>query len=103
MNKNIKLAILGGDARQKYLARRLAERGFETAVWGLGGDIHIGAAVKCRDPQSALASASAVILPLPSTFDGVTLNCDIDDKLKLNTILDWCEAPIFGGKLGESF
>ena len=60
MNKNIKLAILGGDARQRYLARDLAERGFEAAVWGLGGEGKIGGAVKCRDPRSALISAAAV-------------------------------------------
>ena len=76
MNKNIKLAVLGGDARQRYLARDLAERGFETAVWGLGGEAKIGGAVKCRDPKSALASASAIILPLPATFDGITLNSE---------------------------
>ena len=103
MNKNIKLAVLGGDARQRYLARDLAERGFETAVWGLGGEAKIGGAVKCRDPKSALASASAIILPLPATFDGITLNSECEDKLKLNAILDWCETPIFAGKPGESF
>ncbi len=103
MNKNIKLAILGGDARQRYLARELAERGFETAVWGIGGEARIGGAVKCRDPKSALASASAVILPLPATLDGATLNSENEEKLKLNTILDYCDVPIFGGKFNESF
>ncbi len=103
MNKNIKLAILGGDARQRYLARDLAERGFEAAVWGLGGESKIGGAVKCRDPRSALMSASAVILPLPVTFDGINLNSESDDKIKLNTILDFCDVPIFGGKIEENF
>ena len=103
MDKNIKLAILGGDARQRYLASELAERGYETAVWGLGSDAHIGRAVKCRDPRSAITSASAVILPLPITLDGVTLNAETEEKPKLNAILDYCEAPIFGGKMQENF
>lgn len=103
MDKNIKLALLGGDARQRYLACELANRGFETAVWGIGGDACIGEAVKCRDPQSAIASASAVILPLPATFDGVTLNSEYEERIKLNAILDMTCAPIFGGKLSESF
>ncbi|MBO5702449.1 MAG: dipicolinate synthase [Clostridia bacterium] len=103
MNKNIKLAILGGDARQRYLARELADRGFETAVWGIGGDARIGEAVKCRDPKSALSSASAVILPLPVTLDGATLNSENEEKLKLNAILDYSDALIFGGKFNESF
>lgn len=103
MDKNIKLAILGGDARQRYLARELASRGYETAVWGLGGDADIGDAVNCRNPQSAIDSAKAVILPLPVSFDGVTLNTENDEKLKLNTILDYSAVPVFGGKPGESF
>ena len=48
-------------------------------------------------------SASAVILPLPVTFDGINLNSESEDKIKLNTILDFCDVPIFGGKIEESF
>ena len=103
MEKNIKLAILGGDARQRYLAAFLAERGFETAVWGLGKDTPIGGAVKCRDPKSALCSAKAVILPLPVTLDGSTLNSENEENIKLNSLLDCCDVPIFGGKFPESF
>lgn len=105
MDKNIKLALLGGDARQCYLARELAERGFETAVWGLDKALNVGDAVKCRDAQGAIASASAVILPLPASLDGISVNCgDADvDKLKLISLLDYCNVPIFGGRLGESF
>ena len=105
MDKNIKLALLGGDARQCYLARELAARGFETAVWGLGKEFDIDKAVKCRDARSAIDSASAVVLPLPASLDGISVNCsDPDsDKLKLLTLLDYTDVPIFGGRLGESF
>ncbi len=105
MDKNIKLALLGGDARQCYLARELAERGYETAVWGLGGELDIGNAVRCRDAVSAIDSAAAVVLPLPASLDGITVNCGDSevDKLKLLSLLDYCEVPIFGGRLGESF
>lgn len=103
MDNNIKLALLGGDNRQIYLARELAERGFETAVWGLNDDARVGDAVKCRDWKSAMAAASAVILPLPITLDGYTLNSENEEKLKLNSILDFADIPIFGGRLSESF
>ncbi len=105
MNDNIKLALLGGDARQSFLAAMLAQRGFECAVWGAGeGDI--GKAVRCRDVKCALSGASAVILPLPASSDGSTVNCpldNVDKKLKLACLLDNCICPIFGGKLGETF
>jgi dipicolinate synthase subunit A len=105
MDNNIKLALLGGDERQSFLARELADRGFETAVWGIGGGVDIGRAVKCRDAQCAIDSASAVILPLPASLDGVSINCsDTEaDRLKLLSLLDYCDVPIFGGRLGESF
>ena len=105
MDIDIKLALIGGDDRQSYLAKELAARGFETAVWGLSQELEIGKAVRCRDVMSAIDSASAVILPLPVSLDGVTVNCgDPDaDRLKLLSLLDICDKPIFGGRLGESF
>lgn len=105
MDKNIKLALLGGDERQCYLARELAARGFETAVWGLGKEVDIGKAVKCRDARSAIDSASAVVLPLPASLDGISVNCSDPDaeRIKLLTLLEYTDAPIFGGRLGESF
>ena len=103
MNKNIKLALLGGDARQGCLARFLADHGFETAAWGMSDSGCIGGAVRCRDPVSAMASAAAVILPLPATLDGVTLNSENEERIKLNKILEYADVPFFGGKLSESF
>lgn len=106
MNTNIKLALLGGDARQSYLAAHLADIGFECAVWGLGEAADIGKAVRCRAWQCAVRSASAVILPLPVSVDAVSINCDYGngvEVLKFTALLDACEAPIFGGRIGESF
>lgn len=106
MDKNIKLALLGGDARQSCLASMLAERGFECAVWGMSGERNIGNSVRCRDWRCAVKSASAVILPLPATLDGVTVNCpycENDERLKFNILLDTCDCPIFGGKFGDTF
>lgn len=105
MEKNTKLALLGGDARQSYLASFLAERGFETAVWGLG-DCDIGGAVRCKDIGSALKGSSAVILPLPASADGISVNCPLgleNEKLKLSLLLDLTDAPVFGGKFEETF
>ncbi len=102
---NVKLALLGGDARQSYLAAMLAERGFECAVWGMG-DMPIGKAVRCRDHKCAIRSAQAVILPLPASSDGSSVSCplgDPEEKLKLGYLLESTDAPIFGGKFSETF
>lgn len=106
MDKNIKLALLGGDARQSCLASMLAERGFECAVWGMPREKNMGKAVRCRDWRSAVNSAAAVILPLPATLDGITVNAPFserEERLKLNALLDASDCPIFGGKFEDTF
>lgn len=105
MEKDIKLALLGGDARQGYLAAALASRGYECAVWGLGGEMGIGRAVRCRDWRDAVRGADAVILPLPASSDGLNINCPYgneEDKLKIVTLLNFVEVPVFGGRLDET-
>ncbi len=105
MERDIKLALLGGDARQGYLAAALAARGYECAVWGLGKDMGIGNAVRCRDWRDAVRGADAVILPLPASSDGLNINCPYgneDDKLKIITLINYIEVPIFGGRFDGS-
>lgn len=105
MERDIKLALLGGDARQGYLAAALSARGYECAVWGLGREMGIGGAVRCRDWRDAVRGADAVILPLPASSDGLNINCPYgneDDKLKIVTLLNFAEAPVFGGRFDES-
>ncbi|MBQ8513356.1 MAG: hypothetical protein IJ497_12125 [Clostridia bacterium] len=74
-----KLGILGGDARQLVTARCLSEE-FECAVWGFdkvwgtADEKYLADAVRCVDWESAVRGSDTVILPLPCTRDGVTLN-----------------------------
>lgn len=79
-----KICLLGGDTRQTALAMYLAQKGYETAVWGVplppckaenGDCLHDFRGVRCSDPESAVAGSRAVILPLPATTDGVRLHC----------------------------
>lgn len=105
MKREIKLALLGGDARQGYLAAALAARGYECAVWGLGKDVGIGTAVRCRDWKDSVRGANAVILPLPASLDGFNINCqngNENDKLKINALLGFAEVPVYGGRFDES-
>ncbi len=110
MYENIKLAILGGDLRQLALARRISSIGFETAVWGLGScDGEIGDAVRSCSWEDAVRSANAVILPLPASYDGVRINCPMNDtdtvSPKMTVLLDTLEKGtlITGGKFTPKF
>ena len=105
MNYRIKAALLGGDLRQSSAARFLSDSGLECAVWGLDTRSELGGAVRCDDWLSALNGASAIILPLPASFDGVRVNCPLapECRLKLSALLDVGDAPILGGRLPDFF
>ncbi len=95
-----KIGILGGDARMRYAADALAEAA-ECAVWGIGGEF-APSVVRTADWQSAVRGADAVVLPLPVTRDGVTLEApDAGETLPLEAVLDLMSAGsvLFGGKL----
>ena len=107
MYDNIKIGILGGDMRQAVLAKRLSSVGFEVAVWGTGRNCDIGKAVRITDISSAIRSADAIVLPLPVSRDGVTLNCPLSkgDSPRLSEILELAEADtvLLGGKIDRAF
>ncbi len=82
MAENIKIGILGGDRRQLVMAECLAEN-FECAVWGFDkiygtdDEEYLKKTVRCADWESAVKCSDAVILPLPASTDGKSLNCPL--------------------------
>lgn len=107
MYENIKIGILGGDMRQAALARRLSSIGFEIAVWGLGKACDIGDSVRCTDFSDAIRGSDALVLPLPVSRDGVTLNCPLlkGEPPRLSEIINSTEPDtvLLGGKLDAAF
>jgi len=72
MNDRKKIALLGGDARQSFVAGRLADAGCSVYVWNL--PTTMASVTVCGDVADAIDGCSAVILPLPVSMDGVSLN-----------------------------
>jgi len=89
MRRDIKLAFAGGDMRQIYCAKRIADEGFETAIYGFGKDIcDIGLCTKCVTLTDVLEKADVVVLPLPVSNDGVIINTPLSEKtVKLDDVL----------------
>lgn len=80
MSPNAKIAVIGGDLRQIALARLFAENGIETAVYGFDLSKETYAPfTKCPSVADALCGASAVVLPLPYTYDNKTLNAPLHE------------------------
>ncbi len=108
MSDNIKIGIIGGDARSLVCAEHLS-KSYECAVWGFDTsrsdvEIHLGGSVKCTDWESAVKCSDAVILPLPVSRDGVHLSCPLasgEATIRLEDIVRSSKASsiLMGGKI----
>ena len=86
-------AIIGGDKRQLYCARSIADDGYEVVLGGLDKVLSMRAVglLSCED---AIKSADVIILPLPSVdADGYIPASFSDKKTELEKI-----APLLLGK-----
>ena len=108
MKNSIKISMLGGDLRQLAVAKRLALRYDNIKLWGINTSLleNTEGVTLENDLFSALANSQAVILPLPSSTDGVTLNsplADIAERPKLSFIASLVpsKATVIGGKLPD--
>ena len=108
-----RFAVIGGDGRMTHLAERLTEEGYPVSLLGCGGDclpLHQGAGDLrvCTTLAKAIENATALILPLPATRDGMTVSTPRDPscRVTLDEIMAlWEKHPtmiLFGGKLPQS-
>lgn len=102
MERTFRLALLGGDARQAFAARRLA-RERETAVWGLPSLAERYAPARTvADWREAVDGAEAVLLPLPCSEDGVRVRSPFwkGEGIRLDVLLGRMRGKLLlGGRL----
>lgn len=68
-------AIIGGDMRQVHLAGLLARDGFDVFATGFDRDVEVSPDVTlCKSAGETVQRAGCVILPLPFSTDGETVN-----------------------------
>lgn len=99
----IRIAIVGGDAREVYLAEHLAEAGFFVQVFGFsppGGQ----KILFCATPRHALSGVEAAVLPVPGVNEKGELYCPFLEKPPLVGEEDFGllppGAPVFVGVAG---
>ncbi len=103
MDKSI-FAVVGGDARQAVLANLLAGEGSTVYCAGFEQSPHLLTGTASTDPLTAVLMADIVILPMPPTRDGMTLNAPLSTyRVELNE--EFCEAlrgkTVFVGMAGK--
>ncbi len=103
-----KIAFLGGDMRTLAAAKALAGGAYDIFAWGtppFDGEENI---IYAESMHEATEGAFAVVLPLPSTADGTTLNCASmppEHKITLSAIAETLDkgTVVAGGKLPDTF
>ncbi len=105
--KNIKIAVVGGDVRQLYLAKELSVRGYETSVFGM--DVQKSGNNEgfhhAKTLHEAADGALMMILPLPFSRDNITLNAPLSaHEIALSDVYAEAEKIpyIAAGLLGEA-
>ena len=109
MKSKQQIAMLGGDLRQYAAAVRLSRGDWTVRLWGMDrsgrGEDSVGFYRTCEE---AVDGADAVVLPLPASTDGTTLNCPFDASerhLRLSELLGMMKegSVIVGGRIPEPF
>lgn len=114
VNDDIKIALLGGDRRQIYALEAISRMEGELFVCGLpkelvpdvcGCKVHF-----CDSLSDAVLGADVIVLPFPTSSDGVRINSPLDreghlSEVKLSSLLTYLDASVqvIGGKLPPAF
>lgn len=67
------VSVIGGDLRQLTVAKLLKAEGYHVFLYGFDKDIQLET-LECETDKDLVLSADIVILPVPVTFDGNTIN-----------------------------
>lgn len=108
MKKQTKIAFLGGDRRQHTAAVKLCGGVWDIYAWGHEPAAQNQDIALCDNMYQAISDAVAVILPLPASTDGTTLNTMAafsQSKIELSYIAEAVspDCVIIGGKLPTTF
>ena len=108
MKNSIKISMLGGDLRQLAVAQRLAASYDNIKVWGIDTASLQGNFMKAESLADAIDGADVIVLPLPASVDGVSLNsplADTSERPRLSAISERIRegGVVIGGRIPDSF
>ncbi len=95
------VSVIGGDLRQLTLARLLKKEGYHIFLYGFDKNIEIDD-LEIEDDVDYALSSDIIILPVPVTFDGETINAPYSkNPLTISEFLDGISpsALVFGGQI----
>ena len=104
MNNIETFAVIGGDLRSAYLAGQLAVDGYKVITSGFDSTDLPPCVTGCTNPAQAVSLADCVILPLPVTTDGSTINAPFSRvRITLDQVLNALHPDqlLVGGQVSE--
>ena len=97
----MRFAIIGGDLRQIIVAKNLKEKSHEVITFKLGFNNEL---LRAESLKSAIENSDAVVLPLPVSRDGKTINTPLSEgTIDFYDIIKLKPKLIFGGMISEDF
>lgn len=100
--QTLDFALIGGDMRQVAACELLVKSGYRVRTFALNDCILPPEAEKCNNLRDCLFGARCVILPMPLTRDGETVNapfCISKPKVKDILQLIGPDTSVFGGAI----
>lgn len=95
------VSVIGGDLRQLTLAGLMREEGYHVFLCGFDKDIQADETLRESDKDFVLG-ADIIILPVPVTFDGITVNSPYaNTPMTVEELLEGINpsAIVFGGQI----
>lgn len=99
------VSVIGGDLRQLTVAKLLKAEGYHVFLYGFDKDIQLET-LECETDKDLVLSADIVILPVPVTFDGNTINSPYaKEPMIIDAFLSEINpsALVFGGQIQPNF
>jgi dipicolinate synthase subunit A len=99
-------AVIGGDLRQIHLAGLFAADGYNVFATGFDRDVEVSKdVIRLRSTEEAVKKADCIVLPLPYSVDGVTVNAPYARApIPVDEVIGATRpgAMIVGGKLSQT-
>lgn len=98
------VSVIGGDLRQLTLASAMEIDGYKVKIFGFDRQMDTKALKKAKDIKDA-ADSDIIILPLPASHDGISLNAPFaDSPVNLCELFDEIHmgSEIFGGRVSRA-
>lgn len=106
MNDNLKIAVIGGDLRQIYIANHLCENGYSVTVYGTVQSSLLKPHKIAASLSHALGICDVIVCPTPFSKNGSYLFTENEEISITNSLLEQTLSPnhfVVGGDFTKDF